>query len=132
MMKFRNARRFFFNSIAFLMELVNCCFCLECLRCVKRCLRGCIACYSCGLLKAKKKVRVPKPESMADVPDSHSDEDDSEVDDAYRGLENAAIFLGEGPVLYLQIAKTFMWMFVFLCLVNLPAFLVLPRLSEHN
>jgi hypothetical protein len=83
-------------------------------------------------LKTKKKIHVPKPESMADVPDSHSDDDGSSGDDAYKGLENAAIFLGEGPVLYLQILKTILWMFFFLCLVNLPAFLVLPGLSDHN
>jgi hypothetical protein len=68
---------------------------------------------------------------MADVPSSDSD-GDAEADDPYRGLENSAIFLGEGPVLYLQILKTILVMFIFLCLINLPVFVALPGMSYNN
>lgn len=80
----------------------------------------------------KRRVYVRKPESMADVPSSGSSDGGSEADDPYRGLENSAIFLGEGPVLYLQILKTILYIFVFLCLINLPCFLVLPGMSYDN
>jgi hypothetical protein len=64
---------------------------------------GCIKLYNLlGRYKAKfvsvitnKKVKdITKPESMKDVPDD-------DADDSFKGLSKAAIYVGEGPILYL-------------------------------
>ena len=49
---------------------------------------------------------------MIDVPDSGSDSDENL--DSYKGLSKAAIYVGEGAVLYLQIMKTIGIMFLIL------------------
>ena len=64
---------------------------------------GCIKCYNClirckqrcsGILLRKKDKGLKKPESMKDVPDD-------DKNDSYKGLSKAAVFLGEGSILYL-------------------------------
>ena len=41
---------------------------------------------------------------MQDVPDSGSDPEENM--DSFQGLTNAAIYVGEGAILYLQMVKT--------------------------
>lgn len=69
---------------------------------------GCIRCYNVykeskkrcfNWCFKKKKRKFEKPVSMRDVPDSDSDSSDTK--NTYKGLSNAAIYVGEGPVLYL-------------------------------
>jgi len=58
---------------------------------------------------------------MQDVPDSGSD---SENQDSFQGLSSAAIYVGEGAILYLQIVKTLGIMCVILSIINLPLYMV--------
>ena len=90
----------------------------------------CMAIYNC-FKKGKKKVMewcfprekkfIEKPESMQDVPDSGSD---SENHDSFQGLSQAAIYVGEGAILYLQIVKTLGIMCVILSVINLPLYMI--------
>ena len=69
----------------------------------------------------KQKKLIEKPESMKDVPDSGSD---SENHDSFEGLSQAAIYVGEGAILYLQIVKTLGIMCVILSIINFPLYIV--------
>ena len=85
---------------------------------------GCIRCYNfctkckdkaSGVLLRKKDKGLQKPESMKDVPDD-------DKNDSYQGLSKAAVFLGEGSILYLQIMKTLGILCILLSIVNIPLF----------
>ena len=59
---------------------------------------------------------------MKDVPTSS--DDSSDKNDTFKGLSKAAIHVGEGPILYLQIMKTFSIMCLILSIINLPLFMM--------
>jgi hypothetical protein len=59
---------------------------------------------------------------MKDVPDSGSDSEENL--DSFQGLTKAAIYVGEGPVLYLQIVKTLGVMCTILSIINMPLYLM--------
>lgn len=75
----------------------------------------------------KKKKKLEKPSSMRDMPDSASD---GSEEGPYRGLSDSAMFIGEGPILFLQIMKTFTIMFFVLSLINVPVFWIYSRANE--
>ena len=54
---------------------------------------------------------------MKDVPDDQKK-------DSFEGLSKAAIYMGEGPILYLQIMKTLGIMCICLTILNIPLFLL--------
>ena len=91
-------RKFEYNDSVtihnFGLKLMDACGCLVCYKATKKCKKTCRA-LCC---KRKLKKEIFKPETMKDVPDSDSD---TSVDDTFDGLHNAAIYLGEGAVLYL-------------------------------
>lgn len=62
---------------------------------------------------------------MKDVPD-----DDKE--DSFQGLSKAAIYVGEGPILYLQIMKTFAIMCILLVITNIPLFMMYSSITGKN
>lgn len=66
---------------------------------------------------------------MKDVPDSDSD---SEANDTFKGLSAAAIYLGEGAIMYLQMMKTFAVLFLILTLINVPLCLMYASLTDGN
>lgn len=99
---------------------------------------GCLYCFSIfkrffkflkGKLLRKKQKYYLKPDSMKDVPDSDSD---SETNDTFKGLSPAAIYLGEGAVLYLQMMKTFAFLFFFLTVLNIPVFWMYASMTKGN
>jgi hypothetical protein len=47
-------------------------------------------------LYGKNQKKLKRPETLVDEPSS-----DDELNDTYKGLSNASIYLGEGAVLYL-------------------------------
>jgi hypothetical protein len=98
------------------LKLTDACFCMAiyniCRRCKKRFLNWCFK---------KQKKNIEKPESMKDVPDSGSD---SENHDSFQGLSQAAIYVGEGAILYLQIVKTLGIMCLILSIINMPLYIV--------
>jgi hypothetical protein len=65
---------------------------------------------------------------MKDVPDSGSDSMDNL--DSFQGLTKAAIYVGEGPVLYLQIVKTLCLMCLALSLINVPLFMMYSSAAD--
>ena len=71
--------------------------------------------YLYGNIKHKQK----RPESLEDEPSSCD-----ELNDTYKGLSNAAIHLGEGAVLYLQMMKTFSVLFFILSIINIPVYIL--------
>jgi hypothetical protein len=75
----------------------------------------------------KQKKNIEKPESMKDVPDSGSGSDNH---DSFQGLSGAAIYLGEGAILYLQIVKTLGIMCVILSIINIPLYMVYANASQ--
>ena len=87
-------------------RLIDCCYFAQCYKGCKQCCRSFKRCYkSCaaGDQNEIKRIKPKKPDTMADVPVSSSDsDDDSDLNDTYRGMGNASVFLGEGAVLYLQ------------------------------
>lgn len=64
---------------------------------------------------------------MKDMPDSDSDASD---EGPFQGLNDAAMFVGEGPILYLQIMKTFAIMFLALSFINIPVFWIYTASHE--
>jgi hypothetical protein len=48
----------------------------------------------------KKRKSFEKPDTMKDVPTSSDDSSDNK-NDTFKGLSKAAIYIGEGPILYL-------------------------------
>ena len=46
-------------------------------------------------------MKHDKPESMQDVPSSEESEGSGDENDTFKGLNEAAIYLGEGATLYL-------------------------------
>ena len=66
---------------------------------------------------------------MADMPDSDSD---ASEEGPFRGLNDAAMYIGEGPVLYLQIMKTFAILFSVLAFINGPIFLIYSSAAEKS
>jgi hypothetical protein len=69
----------------------------------------------------REKKLIEKPESMQDVPDSGSGSDNH---DSFQGLSQAAIYVGEGAILYLQIVKTLGIMCVILSVINMPLYMI--------
>ena len=63
---------------------------------------------------------------MGDIPDSNSD-DSSEKNDTFKGLRPCAVYLGEGPILYLQIMKTFTVLLIILSFLNIPIFMLYAK-----
>lgn len=61
------------------------------------------------------------------MPDSDSD---AEEEGPFKGLTDSAMYVGEGPILYLQIMKTFAVMFFVLSLINLPMFLIYSKAND--
>lgn len=103
----------FWESITvadYYLKLVDACGCLSCYKCFTSCSN------KVGKLVSKKKDKgLIKPDSMKDVPDG-------DAADSFQGLTKAAIYLGEGPVLYLQIIKTLAILCTLLTLINVPLF----------
>ena len=113
-------------------RMIDCCFCFQFYKQLKQCFKSCKKCYNCGKIpKQKKKKTVDKPDTMADVPDS-PESSASDYEDPYYGLQNGAIYLGEGAVLYLQIMKTIMYLFLVLTIINLPPLMLYPNLTNQN
>lgn len=77
------------------------------------------------LILKKKTKGIEKPESMKDVPDD-------DKDDTFEGLSKAAIYVGEGPILYLQIMKTFGIMCIMLVIVNIPLFMMYSSIEGNE
>ena len=75
--------------------------------------------------KPKKKLQTPS--SMGDLPDSDSG---GEEEGPFKGLTDSAMYIGEGPILYLQIVKSFAIMFFVLGLINVPCFWIYSRANE--
>ena len=87
---------------------------------------GCMKCYEFlsnfknrikNFISKKKEKQIEKPHSMKDVPDG-------DKVDSYEGLTKAAIFVGEGPILYLQIIKTLAIFCILLTVLNLPLIII--------
>jgi hypothetical protein len=72
-------------------------------------------------LNLKKRKAFKKPATMKDLPDTDSS-DDPIKNDTYKGLSEAAIYLGEGAVLYLQTMKTLAILFFILTVINIPLY----------
>lgn len=108
----------------YLFKLVDAVGCLYCYSVFRRCFKF----LKAKLLRRKQKYYL-KPDSMKDVPDSDSD---SEANDTFKGLSPAAIYLGEGAVLYLQMMKTFAFLFLFLTILNIPVFWMYASMTEGN
>ena len=68
---------------------------------------------------------------MKDLPDTDSS-DDPIKNDTYKGLSEAAIYLGEGAVLYLQMMKTFSILFLLLTIINLPLYILLQSATSDT
>ena len=66
---------------------------------------------------------------MKDVPDSDSD---SEANDTFKGLSTAAINLGEGAIMYLQMMKTFAVLFLVLAVINMPIYMIYSSITPDN
>jgi hypothetical protein len=81
-------------------------------------------------LGRRKKEQFSKPESMKDVPTSS--DNSSDANDTFKGLSKAAIYVGEGPILYLQIMKTFSIMCLALTIVNIPLFLMYSSTAKEH
>lgn len=77
----------------------------------------------------KKKKKLEKPSSMKDMPDSDSDASEEGV---FKGLTDASIFIGEGPVLYLQYMKTMAIMFLVLAFLNVPIYIIYSSANETS
>lgn len=80
---------------------------------------------------SKKDKSFKRPETMNDLPDSDSS-DDPIKNDTYKGLSEAAIHLGEGAVLYLQMMKTLAILFFLLTLINIPLCALLESSTRSN
>lgn len=109
-----------FDSVSiknFGMKLCDPCKCLNCYNYFRIKFRG----VRKMLIKPKKKI-LRKPKSMGDIPDSNSDS--SEENDTFKGLKPCAIYLGEGPIMYLQIMKTFLILLFLLSVLNIPIFML--------
>ena len=66
---------------------------------------------------------------MRDMPDSDSDVSE---EGPFKGLNDAAMYIGEGPILFLQIMKTFSILFTVLSLINAPIFWIYSAANETN
>ena len=94
------------------LKLVDACGCQTCFKCCTACSR------TVGKLVSKKKDKgLEKPASMQDVPDGDNA-------DSFQGLSKAALHVGEGAILYLQIIKTLAILCTLLTLINLPLLLM--------
>ena len=62
---------------------------------------------------------------MKDVPDDQKK-------DSFEGLSKAAIYVGEGPILYLQIMKTLGIMCSILTILNIPLFMLYSAPSNRR
>jgi hypothetical protein len=82
-------------------------------------------------LNLKKHKKFQRPVSMQDLPDTDSS-DDPIKNDTYKGLSEAAIYLGEGAVLYLQTMKTLAILFFILTVINLPLYILLQSSTRDN
>ena len=106
------------------LKLTDACFCMAIYRLISRCQKRILNwCFK------KQKKQIEKPESMQDVPDSGSD---SENMDSFEGLSSAAIYVGEGAILYLQIVKTLGIMCVILSIINMPLFMVYQNAGQSG
>lgn len=63
------------------------------------------------------------------MPDSDSD---ASEEGPFRGLSDAAMFIGEGPILYLQIMKSFAILFLALSVINAPVFWIYSAAAEKS
>lgn len=81
------------------------------------------------MLFKRRKRKLEKPISMRDMPDSDSDISE---EGPFRGLTDAAMYIGEGPILYLQIIKTFAVLFLVLTIINLPIFWIFSSSIEKS
>ena len=77
-------------------------------------------------------VDIPKPESMADLPDSGSSSNSSEEESGRKGLTTAAKTLGDGATMYLQSMKTFAIMFFVLTIINMPVYVIYASNTDGN
>ena len=68
---------------------------------------------------------------MNDLPDTDSSEDNIK-NDTYKGLSEAAIYLGEGTVLYLQMMKTLSILFFILSIINFPLYIIYLNYTDDN
>ena len=68
---------------------------------------------------------------MNDLPDTDSSEDNIK-NDTYKGLSAAAIYLGEGTVLYLQMMKTLSILFFILSIINFPLYIIYLNYTDDN
>ena len=117
------------NNFSF--KLIDCCGCKFCYDCTRKCLKKCWYYYNC--CPEKKARKMPdKPESMMDVPSSPDSDVGSDYEDPYKGLSNAAILLGEGAIMYLQIMKTITCLFALLVIINFPILYALPDFTANN
>jgi hypothetical protein len=82
-------------------------------------------------LNLKKTKKFKKPATMKDLPDTDSS-DDPIKNDTYKGLSEAAIYLGEGAVLYLQTIKTLAILFFILTVINIPLYSLLQSATRKN
>lgn len=64
---------------------------------------------------------------MKDVPDSDSD---SDANDTFKGLSPAAIYLGEGAIMYLQMMKTLAVLFFLLTIINIPVYMMYSSMTK--
>lgn len=93
-------------------KMCMCCDCSRNLRLMRKCK---IKRIFFG--KDQAKIRVDKPDTMADVPSTDSN---SEINDSFNGLSSASQHLGEGALLYLQTMKTLAFLFLCLTIINAP------------
>ena len=77
--------------------------------------------------KGEKVKKFERPESMADLPDSNSDE--SSDDNAISECSQA---LGDGATLYLQMMKTLTIMFFMLTIMNIPLYVLYENNTDGN
>ena len=83
------------------------------------------------IFKVGGKKKFKRPETMNDLPDSDSS-DDNLKNDTYKGLSEASIYLGEGAVIYLQMMKTMAILFFLLTIINCPLYLFLQGYTLNN
>lgn len=84
------------------------------------------------MMGGEKKKQFDRPPSLADMPESNSESEESGGDLETKGLTQCSISLGEGATLYLQMMKTFGIMFVVLTILNVPLFFLYELNTNGN
>jgi hypothetical protein len=76
--------------------------------------------------------KIPRPETLMDLPDSESESSELEDEVGFGGLTAAGAHLGVGAILYLQTMKTFCVLFFILTVLNLPVYFLYSQTTLGN